>query len=169
MANYVHDNIEGIAADNYIAGTFGSDPNITGTDARDFIVGRQGADTITGGKGADIMYGGERTFYVPIGDAGNTFPTYYGDNQADTFVFHKGDSGMGAGNRDIIRGFDVGKDKIDLTSLGADLHYSYFVTAGKVMLNIDSDHNGKWDMQISVITSHLHDPSTFSSADLILI
>lgn len=68
------------------------------TDGGSMIVGTDGADRIQGGKGVDLITGGKG------GDA------LYGGAGADTFVYASGDG------RDVIRKFDVAKDKIDLSA-----------------------------------------------------
>ena len=71
-----NDYIEGTSAVDAIFGFDGND-ELFGFDGDDIIVGGNGADKLTGGKGAD------------------------------TFVFSDlGDSGIGAGNRDVITDFN---------------------------------------------------------------
>ncbi|MCC0809245.1 calcium-binding protein [Methylobacterium sp. W2] len=67
----------------------GGGSTITGTDGADRIQAGKGDDILTGGAGGDALFGG----------AG-----------ADTFVYASGDG------RDVIRKFDVAKDKIDLSA-----------------------------------------------------
>lgn len=170
---YVHDNIDGIAVDNFVGGS-GASETVGGTNARDLLVGGGGQDVVIGGAGADIMYGGGRSFYIPAGAGvsnGERYNhvSYYGDGLADRFVFNPGDTGVGAGNRDIVRGFEVGIDKIDLRGFGEDLHYSYSVVADKVLINIDADANGKVDHQITVVTSYLKEPASFGHDDILIL
>ncbi|WP_197030981.1 calcium-binding protein [Methylobacterium sp. 10] len=68
------------------------------TDGRATITGTDGADRIQAGRGNDLVTGGQG------GDA------LFGGAGADTFVYASGDG------RDVIRKFDVAKDKIDLSA-----------------------------------------------------
>jgi Ca2+-binding RTX toxin-like protein len=64
---------------------------LTGGSGNDFLTGNAGADTLTGGTGID------------------------------TFIFNAiGDSGVGAGNRDVITDFVDGTDHIDFSGMDAN-------------------------------------------------
>jgi hypothetical protein len=94
---------------------------LTGDAKANRLEGRDGNDSLDGsngndGQGADLLNGGE------------------GD---DRWVFRSGDSGVGAGNRDIVSGFNVPSraEVIDLTGLGTPLTFigtSGFTAAGQV-------------------------------------
>lgn len=77
-----------------LIGTVASE-SLPGGTGNDTLSGAGGDDTLTGNRGADILTGG----------AGN-----------DRFVFTAGDSGVDAGNRDVITDFEQGMDLIDLSS-----------------------------------------------------
>jgi len=59
---------------------------LSGGAGDDVLVGRWGSESLIGGGGVDNLSSG---------------------GGADTFIFVKGDSGVGAGNRDVITDFDV--------------------------------------------------------------
>ncbi|MFP3944225.1 MAG: calcium-binding protein [Alphaproteobacteria bacterium] len=84
------DSLEGGTSHDLILG-LGGDDVIFGGEGDDFILGQHGADVIDGGEGDDILAGG-------VG--------------SDTYVFGP-DSGA-----DIVWGFDLAEDTIDLTAAG---------------------------------------------------
>jgi Ca2+-binding RTX toxin-like protein len=89
------------------------------------LEGRDGNDTLNGGNGNDQIDGGAGTDLL-AGGAGN-----------DKFVFHAGDSGVGAGNRDVISDFNAASatEVIDLSGLGSPLSFigkAAFSAAGQV-------------------------------------
>jgi Ca2+-binding RTX toxin-like protein len=93
------DSLNGTAGSDFIHGNGGSD-RLDGGAGRDELRGGSGNDFLTGGLGADLMHGG--------------------DGQ-DTFVFRTaGESGVGAGQRDVVQWFQQGKDTIDLSLIDAN-------------------------------------------------
>jgi Ca2+-binding RTX toxin-like protein len=77
-----------------------------------------GRDTLLGGDGNDILYGGASKDKL-IGGAGHD--TLNGDAGADTFVSKKAsDSGVGAGNRDVMDFSQSDHDRINLHGIDAD-------------------------------------------------
>ena len=97
------DNLRGDAGDNLLLGGGVSD-RLYGRAGNDTILGGTGADAIYGNLGVDVMTGG--------GDAG----------RADRFIyFSPAESGVGAGNRDIITDFVSGEDRIELSRFDADI------------------------------------------------
>lgn len=96
--------------------------NAKGGFKNDMIIGSSAANVIEGGHGADALWGG----------GGN-----------DTFVFkNASDSGLTAATRDRIFDFSHGHDKLDVSALGAGLHFigasGFSSTAGE----IDAHFNG---------------------------
>jgi hypothetical protein len=92
------DLVRGLSGDDHLIGWEGAD-RIFGGFGEDRINGRAGRDIVSGGSGRDILLGGFA---------------------ADIFDFNQlADSGTGHGNRDVIRDFGLGKDRIDLADLGA--------------------------------------------------
>ena len=118
---------------------------IDGTDNDDFI---QTTDTGTrlytyGGNGDDTIIGS---------DTGQD--DLRGGNGEDDFIFEfVSDSFAGAGNRDIIRDFQVGEDDIDLSAIGG-LNFSddigLNVSGGNTVVAIDVNGDGSADMEIFV-------------------
>ncbi|MFN3857338.1 MAG: hypothetical protein ACK4RV_06260 [Caulobacter sp.] len=108
---------------------------MTGGDGVDLFSGGGGVDTIRTGLGGDTIHGGDGNdkLYgeggddIIFGDAGNDF--IYGGAGVDTFTGGLGkdyftyevlsDSGVGAGNRDIVLDFDTA-DVLDLRLIDAD-------------------------------------------------
>jgi Ca2+-binding RTX toxin-like protein len=89
-----------------------------GTGGNDWIHGNAGADGIDGGPGNDELYGGSEND-VLIGGLG--IDKMSGGAGRDTFVFRSAEeSGVGAGNRDVIQWFERSGDKIDLTLIDAN-------------------------------------------------
>lgn len=157
-----------------IRGTVGDDV-IHGGAGRDVIFGDYGSDTIVGGAGSDILYGGQVSTYIAPHSAwgdgfpptGNPYPLYYSDNAPDIFVFHAGDAGRGA-ERDHIRGFEPGVDKIDLSSMGPNTHFIIQDINGKALIKIDADHNGSYEMHIDIVAAFGFDYHSISASDFIL-
>ena len=82
---------------------------ITGSSVGDIIKTAGGADIVSSGAGQDQITGG----------AG--LDTLSGGADADRFIYDSvQDSLAGASNRDVISGFEVGLDKIDVDSIDAN-------------------------------------------------
>ncbi|MFM5948502.1 MAG: beta strand repeat-containing protein [Novosphingobium sp.] len=114
---------------------------INGGDGNDKIMGLSGGDQLTGGAGADQF----------------------------RYLF-AGDSGVGAGNRDLILDFAAGEDKLDFRALDANLSLAgrqtlsfigtggftsggfgearYAVSGADLLVQIDLDGNGTTDMEM---------------------
>lgn len=85
---------------------------LDGGNGWDRLYGRQGDDTLIGGNGGDMMYG----------NAGADTMTGGTTNQRDRFIyFQPTDTGVGAGNRDIITDFQSGTDRIEISRIDADI------------------------------------------------
>jgi len=97
-----NDILTGGATNYYIVG---DDNGLTliGGDNADTIVGGRGNDTIAGGKGGDALYSGK--------DDGRL-----GDGGKNTFVYFSAADSNNQ-NLDIIHGFYIAHDKLDLTAL----------------------------------------------------
>ncbi|MEQ1651635.1 MAG: M10 family metallopeptidase C-terminal domain-containing protein [Hyphomicrobium sp.] len=94
------DTLIGNATDNWVIGLEGND-RLRGMAGNDRVDGGAGNDYLLGGQGADILIGG----------AG-----------ADRFDFdYSADSRLTAATRDIITDFVRGQDKIDLSSIDANV------------------------------------------------
>jgi serralysin len=106
--------------------------NAAGGSARDLLWGNDVANTLNGMGGDDVIkgFGGNDTLW---GGTGN-----------DTFVF------ANDGSTDTIKDFQTGGDKIDLSGVaGATAAYVTYDAGGKV-LEIDTNHDGTFDMFINV-------------------
>jgi Ca2+-binding RTX toxin-like protein len=130
----------GNTLDNSIEGGIGNDA-LFGLVGSDVLRGFAGDDVIAGGAGKDVMYGG---------------------SGADRFVFAAGDNGLGGALRDVIKDFEPGIDKIDLTGLGAIATFAIQeVSSGSnhsnFYINIDSNGDGARDMQIQLFNRPLFD------------
>ncbi|MDF8335189.1 calcium-binding protein [Novosphingobium cyanobacteriorum] len=108
---------------------------LIGTAAQDRLKAGPGGSTIIGSFGRDLLYC----------NAG-----------VDRLVFAPGDSGVGSLGRDVIFGFESGKDSIDLTAFSGDLKLS-FVEMGtnNWLVSFDSNGDGIRDTQIQVKSSQL--------------
>lgn len=93
------DRLEGNVGADTLIGSGGSD-SLMGMVGDDRLYGGDGRDTLVGGLGSDLMSGGL---------------------QADVFVWTSiAQSGLTRGQRDEIRDFEVGTDRIDLSAIDAD-------------------------------------------------
>jgi hypothetical protein len=97
------------------SGTVGNEDNINSFQnilsgaGNDSILGDNLVNTINGGGGNDTITGG--------GDADRLT----GGTGADTFVYlARGNSGVGAANRDVIADFESGIDKLDFSAIDAN-------------------------------------------------
>ena len=119
------DNANGGADNDLIDGGNGND-TLAGGDGDDEVYGRQNNDTLNGGAGADDLYGGDGDDVVFGGDGedlvdgsngvdrldgGAGADTLISGAGADTFVFS---TLLGGGNVDVISGFNVADDTIEL-------------------------------------------------------
>ena len=137
QANFVvatggEDGLYGNGGDDQLFGG-AHDDTIAGGDGLDTLHGDDGEDTIYGGDGNDFLYGGDDADDLHGGDGADTIAggsgadkihgdrgldTLTGNGGADDFVFDDGDSGVGAGDRDVITDFVTGTDDLDLSSFG---------------------------------------------------
>ena len=153
----------------------GSAANLSGIGnaLNNVMIGGSGNNTLTGAAGNDTLIGGAGNDTL-IGGAGN-----------DTFVLSAAtDSGVGAGNRDIITDFLSGTDRIDLSGMDANaglagnqaftmintLAFSgvagqlrYSAVGTDTVMEGDVDGNGVADFQIQLTGFQ-----TFVPADLVL-
>ncbi|MCL7463392.1 VCBS domain-containing protein, partial [Pseudomonas sp. NW5] len=125
----------GAGNDEIFAGS--GDDTINGGAGDDIIEGGVGDDTIDGGAGDDTIEGGAGVDLL-TGGAG-----------VDTFVFNQGDTGFGAGNRDVITDFQISEDYIDLSAITgitsvSNLQISYATAADGLTKTaiIGYDENG---------------------------
>ena len=108
VGNELDNRITCYAVSNTVWGGGGADL-IYGNEGADFLYGEDGNDTLIGGGGNDYIVGGAGND-VLNGKSGND--EMFGEGGADIFVFEAGTG------RDLIRDFQTGIDKIDLTGFG---------------------------------------------------
>ena len=170
--NDLGNTIKGNSGANLIAGAGGND-TLYGGAGDDILQGGTGNDVIRGGAGKDVIVGGAGVDVLTGDDSVHA---------ADRFLFESaGDSGFGAGNRDVITDFDaydlIDLSKIDANTLAAgDQAFRYigaaaFSAAGQLRMEIvkgaavlEADVNGDRvaDFQIELTgVSHLLDASAF--------
>ncbi len=86
--------------------------NLQGTSGANVLTGNDGNNSIAVGGGADVLIGGLGADILD-GAAG-----------ADIFRYlSELDTGVGAGNRDVLRTFTLGQDKIDLSAIDANADF----------------------------------------------
>jgi len=169
----------------------GGDDVVVGGDLDDEIFGNTGNDTLSGGAGADVLFGGEGndllwgeggsdTLYGGAGDdrleghagadvlnGGTGVDFFTGKGGNDRFQFDLsaiGESGIGAGNRDVITDFKAdAEDTLEFTGVasfsfvgdetqafaGGGAASGRFNDALKV-LEIDSDGDKIADLEIEL-------------------
>ena len=153
------DDLSATSGTNLIYGGSGFD-DIDGGSGRDTVYGGGGNDTIDGNNGNDFLFGGRGNDTINGGGnndqivGGMGADDLRGGNGEDDFIFEfVSDSFAGAGNRDIIRDFQVGEDDIDLSAIGG-LNFSddidLNVSGGNTVVAIDVNGDGSADMEIFV-------------------
>jgi serralysin len=99
IGNQVGNFLKGEAGVDFISGNGGADTILAG-DGNDSVLGGSGFDKIDGGRGADTLTGG---------------------SEGDHFIyFSVSDSPVGNGARDIIKDFEKGLDKINVSLIDAN-------------------------------------------------
>ena len=140
-----------------------NDPNVlSGGKGWDRLYGRRGDDTLLGGLGGDALYGNNGADVMSGGSTG----------VRDRFIYFSAtDTGVGAGNRDVITDFVAGEDRIEISRIDADttqdrkqefdfigtdgfsgtageLRYSH--TGGDTIIQADTDGDGAADFEIEL-------------------
>ncbi|WP_420860726.1 calcium-binding protein [Algirhabdus cladophorae] len=143
------DRLDGGAGDDMLKAGKGDD-SLKGEDGDDLLYGSSGNDTLTGGEGADIYVGGS---------GADMMYDWEDVDAADIFVFASGDSGTSEGTRDIIKGFNSGVDKIDLTAfedisfIAADLFNANGGAEARFrndILQVDENGDGVADLEVEI-------------------
>jgi len=195
------DQLSGGAADDTLEGAGGND-KLYGRDGNDILIGGLsladedhyfqnlneiggGRDTLYGGAGNDSVIGGGDAdrLYGESGDdqlhGGHGVDTLSGGSGRDEFLFFtRADSGVGAGNRDIVTDFAAGVDKLAFEDRitggsvavigqagftgagGTELRYSH--RDGKTIVQLDTDRDRRSDFEIE-----LNGTITLSAADIV--
>lgn len=133
VENLIGTNFKDITTGNGVANhiqAFNGDDEVDGRGGNDTLVGGGGGDTLKGSDGADLLVGDTGNDLLLGGNGNDTLEggpgrdVLGGGANADRFVFRAGsifgpDSGVGAGNRDVVFDFQKGSDKIDLSPIRA--------------------------------------------------
>jgi serralysin len=113
-----NDHLYGDAGDDRLYGGTGND-YLTGGMGNDFLHGGDGHDDVLGGVGDDILLGGAGDD-VLLGGMGQD--TITGGAGSDSYRYSStAESGLGVLARDVLTDFRRGFDKIDLSSIDANL------------------------------------------------
>lgn len=128
--NSGNNTINGAWGDDTLSGDDGDD-RLYGSNGKDYLFGGRGDDTLSGGNGGDALFGGDRDDLL-FGEGGDD--TLDGGLGIDTLI---GGSGkdvfmIDATWADLIKDFEPGEDKLDLSIWGAkyeDLRFSYSVNS----------------------------------------
>ncbi len=135
FGNNDNDTLLGGAGNDLLRGGNGADLLEGGTENdvlsggadNDILFGEEGADLLRGGNGDDLMVGGIGNDKLIGGHGADTFDGGEGadlirmrdvDSESDLLIFEEGDSGTDSGTRDMVIGFQMGEDKIDLSDFG---------------------------------------------------
>ncbi|SFC23454.1 calcium-binding protein [Tropicimonas isoalkanivorans] len=102
------DRMDGGAGGDRISGGKGDD-ELSGSDGFDRLFGNAGDDTLTAGAGRDRLIGGTGR---------DVFKLWESKQATDTLVFNPGDSTHRSDGIDLVEGFNVDNDKIDLSGFG---------------------------------------------------
>ena len=150
------DQLRGDDGDNiFYAG--GLSDRLYGRRGDDVLLGQDGADAFYGGLGADTMTGGDQA-----------------DRRDRYIYFAVQESGVGAGNRDVITDFVSGEDRIEISRFDADvtqggkqaftfvgeaffsgtpgeLRYGHSSVATIVQIDLDGDRRPDFEIQLNGI------------------
>jgi len=91
---------------------------LTGNALANILTGNIGANKLSGGVGSDVLRGGDGSDTL-IGGSGRDIMT--GGNGADIFDFNAASESSAGSTRDVIADFIRGNDKIDLTTIDANI------------------------------------------------
>lgn len=150
---------DGDGADRHF-GRLGDDM-LVGRDGADTLFGGDGFDRIYGGLDNDDLYGGGGTDYVYGGadndtvTGGSGFDKLTGGDGADIFRVEAGSG------RDVIRDFQPGVDRIDVTDLALGLSFDHIV------IRQMGPHTWVWFRGEEGLTLYNTDASSLSAADFI--
>ncbi len=165
----------GLGGDDVLRGGRGDD-KVLGGMGHDALWGRAGDDVLSGDQGNDALYGGTGNDRL-TGGAGRDL--LHGGAGADQFIFAAASDSGTAWQRDVIRDFRTGTDRIDLTAAfdggesggliwrgsqafsGAEgeIRVQHGRHSSTVMVDIDGDCRS--DMEIAVLGRHALAASDF--------
>ncbi|MFN4157741.1 MAG: calcium-binding protein [Gemmobacter sp.] len=173
-----NDQIFGGGGNDTLYGGNGND-SLFGGRQRDVLFGGNGDDFLDGGQGADLLFGGAGNDTLMGGAGADTLfggagrNELWGGTQADVFVFTDVRHNDRAARTDVIKDFETGIDRIDLSALAPGLVFiggnAFSSTAGEVrfdesgVLEIDINGNARrnWFIEVEGV-------SALDAGDLIL-
>lgn len=130
IGSFLNDTMNGTSEEDILNGFWGND-TLNGLAGNDILYGDLGNDKLFGGAGADRLYGDSGDDQLDGGEGndlivgGSGKDTMIGGNGSDVFVFNvASESSTLATSRDVIRDFQSGIDKIDLSAIDANLNLS---------------------------------------------
>lgn len=137
--------------------------NLTGVTRNMDIYGGRGNETLIGGSGNDTIFGYEDNDTITGGDGKDEMR---GGSETDTFVYSAvSDSGIGAGNRDIIWDFSQSEgDKINLSAFagtfaflgtaaftgGAAPEVRYATEGSNTIISVNANNDTTTDFEIQL-------------------
>lgn len=135
--------------------------NITGNSGDNFLFGDTNGDYLTGGDGSDTLDGGAGIDNL---NGGNGVDYLTGGTDLDRFIYAAAlESGIGAGNRDVIADFLAGTDDINLSSFAGTFGFRgtsaftgtanqvrYYQTGTDTIVEIDTNADGVANMEIEL-------------------
>ena len=149
-----HDFVRGQQGDDTLCGNDGDD-TIFGGKGDDSVHGQAGDDRLHSGPGNDRVLGGEGRDLIDGGEGRDLLLGWEKTEAADVFLFEQGDSAAGA--RDVIRGVQVGRDKIDLSDYDVAYGRDGLTGGGRgsatfdgTTVLIDADGDGRAEEAITV-------------------
>ncbi len=122
-----NDTLQGNQGSDSLYGDEGND-FILAEDGNDILEGGLGNDTLNGGSGGDILYGGAGIDHINTGGVDSSLDTIIYENIADSST----STGV-----DVIYGFTISEDVIDLSAL--DISFNELVFSGEILTHSQSD------------------------------
>jgi hypothetical protein len=121
---------------------------LDGGPGNDTIFGASGDDTIDGGPGDDVIKGSVDADLLRGGPGADTFQFGFLAPSVSNFRL---DSGVGEGQRDVIKDFRSGQDKIDLGGLTGYVHGIQSLTVTDhgdgLLISFEAQALGHWVAQ----------------------
>jgi hypothetical protein len=105
----------------------GGDDTLIGGEGDDTLIGGYGDDTLFGDSGRDVLRGEADNDRLVGGEGGDDMNGGLG---ADTFVYNLAERSGFAHQRDMIREFEVGLDRIEFKGSGVESMSDLTITAG---------------------------------------
>jgi Ca2+-binding RTX toxin-like protein len=151
--------------------------NLTGSNNGDTLIGNASNNTLNGGSGNDVLNGGAGNDII-IGGSGVDSLTGGTGNDLFKFIVYS-DMGLGV-TRDVIIGFVVGQDKIDLSAIDAntglprDQAFTFMTTpfsaagqvsysGGIISINTNADTAAEFQIQLTGVV-----PASLTASDFVL-